>query len=76
MPFPTNPFLAGLTMKFTKIRLFYHARYAVTRNIRGLTSNAMIIIVREIIKIINIKYGGWFCEKRSSNGLFFFLILE
>lgn len=54
MPFPANPFSAGLTMKFTEIRLFYHARYAVTRNIRGLTSNAMIIIVREIIKIINI----------------------
>jgi len=54
MPFPANPVPAGLTMKFTKIRLFYHARYAVTRNIRGLTSNAIIIIVREIIKIISI----------------------
>jgi len=50
MPLPANPFPAGLTMKFTKIRLFYHARYAVTRNIRGLTSYAMIIIAREIIK--------------------------
>jgi len=50
MPFPANPFPVGLTMKFTKIRLFYHARYAVTRHIRGLTSNAMIIIAREIIK--------------------------
>lgn len=54
MPFPANPFPEGLTMKITKIRLFYHARYAVTRYIRGLTSNAMIIIVLEIIKTINI----------------------
>lgn len=67
MPLPANPFPAGLTMKCTKIRLFYHAQYAVTWNIRGLTSNAMIIIVREIIKIINIKYGEWFFEKRNSN---------
>jgi len=69
MPFPANPlFPAGLTMKFTKLRLFYHARYAVTRNIRGLTSNAMIIIVREIIKN---KFSEWFFEKRSLIRRFF-----
>lgn len=44
MPFPADPFPAGLTMKFTEIRMFYHARDAVTRYIKGLASNVMICV--------------------------------
>lgn len=41
IPFPANPFPVGLTMKLTKMRMFYRARNAVKRYINELTSNTM-----------------------------------
>lgn len=42
MPSLAHPVPAGLIMKFTKTRVFYHARVAVTRYVKGLTSNTIM----------------------------------
>lgn len=44
MPFSTNPFPVGLTMKFTKIRMYNIIMHEMRLHglIKGLTPNAMI----------------------------------